>query len=136
MRVLVIDDNGDFRLLCARAMAACGHDVEVLPSAFGLVNKVAGASGPPPDVVVLDCDLPGLSGNAAIELLARDRRTQSVPVLLVSAVDSAANRDAARQHPLAVFMKKDGHLRKMVERMEQHVASVAVAQATAGVKNP
>ena len=32
-------------------------------TAFGLVNRVAAkSSGRPPDIVVLDCDLPGLTG--------------------------------------------------------------------------
>jgi CheY-like chemotaxis protein len=123
MLVLVIDDNADFRHLAAKIFEACGHKVEEHASAFGLVNRVAGAAGAEvPDVVVLDCDLPGLSGLKAIELLARDRRTMKVPVLLVSAVDSLANREAAKQHPRGAFMKKDGHLRVMVERMEQHHA--------------
>jgi CheY-like chemotaxis protein len=124
MRVLVIDDNADFRHLASKVFEACGHTVEALPSAFGLVNKVAGAGGEqPPEVVVLDCDLPGLSGLKAIELLARDRRTAHVPVLLVSAVDTSAHREAAKTHPRGMFVKKDGHLRQLVEKMEQHAAA-------------
>jgi CheY-like chemotaxis protein len=127
MRVLVIDDNPDFLLLATRAFEAVGHVVETAPSAFGLVNKVAGASGDPPDVVLLDCDLPGLSGLAALELLARDRRTLQVPVVLVSAAESAAKRAAADAHARATFVKKDGHMRTLLEKAERHARSYADA---------
>ena len=124
MRVLVVDDDEDFLLLSRRSLESRGHEVATVSTAFGLVNRVAGASGPRPDIVVLDCDLPGLTGFSALELLAKDRRTHMVPVLLVSATESDHHEDAARVHPLGAFMRKDGRLRALAERLEEHHASV------------
>ncbi len=130
MFVLVVDDDEDFLLLSRRAIEARGHDVETTTSAFGLVNRVAGTQGGRrPDIVVLDCDLPGLTGFSAIELLAKDRRTVTVPILLVSAGYSPHHLDAARQHPRALFMQKDGHLRTFVERLEEHASETQSAVA-------
>lgn len=130
MRVLVVDDDNDFCLLSRRALEARGHEVETLGTAFGLVNRVAGAVGPPPDVVILDCDLPGLSGLSAIELLARDRRTSQVPVLLTSVADSEQHRAAARTHPLGSFHQKNGHMKKLVDALEEHVGAAALSVVT------
>lgn len=124
MFVLVVDDDEDFLLLARRALAARGHDVETTSTAFGLVNRVAGATGRRPDVVLLDCDLPGLKGVSALELLKKDRRTSQTCIVLVSAADTDAHREAARGHPHALFIQKDGHLKRMVERLEQHAQSV------------
>ena len=124
MRVLVVDDDADFLHLAKRALEARGHEVDTVTTAFGLVNRVAGASGPTPDVVVLDCEMPGLSGFAVVELLAKDRRTSMVPVLLVSAGDGEAVRAAAAMHPLAAFHKKDGRMKALVESLEQHMSAV------------
>lgn len=119
MRVLVVDDDADFRFLVRKALLACGHTVEELPSAFGLVNTVAAIDA---DVVVLDCGLPGLSGASALELLARDRRTQHVPVLLVSAAASEQARAMAALHGNAVFVEKGLRLAQLVRHVEGLVA--------------
>lgn len=130
MFVLVVDDDEDFLLLARRALESRGHDVETTSAAFGLVNKVAGAlGGRRPDVVVLDCELPGLTGFSAIELLARDRRTASVPIVLVSAAASIQHLDAAKAHTHATFMQKDGRMRSLVEAIETHAASAPAAAA-------
>lgn len=121
MRVLVVDDDEDFLLLARIALEARGHDVETMSTAFGLVNRVAATqTGRRPDIVILDCDLPGLTGFSALELLAKDRRTSTVPILLVSATEGESHRAAARAHPLSTFMQKDGHMRVLVAKLEEH----------------
>jgi CheY-like chemotaxis protein len=136
MFVLVVDDDEDFLLLSRRALEARGHDVHTTSTAFGLVNRVAGTQGGRrPDVVILDCDLPGLTGFSAIELLAKDRRTSAVPILLVSAAYSPQHLDAARMHPRALFMQKDGHLRALVEKLEAHASETQSAVAVSTLKS-
>lgn len=130
MRVLVVDDDNDFCHLSRRALEARGHEVETTGTAFGLVNRVAGSLGKAPDIVVLDCDLPGLSGFSAIELLARDRRTVQVPVLLTSVADGDQHRAAARSHPRATFHQKNGHMKTFVEALEEHVAAEAAIKGS------
>jgi DNA-binding response OmpR family regulator len=124
MRVLVVDDDADFRFLVSRALLAHGHAVEELSSAFGLVNKVAAIDV---DVVVLDCGLPGLSGTGALELLARDRRTQHVPVLLMSAAASEQARAMASLHGNAQFVEKGLRLTRLVQLVEGMQARTPVA---------
>ncbi len=131
MRVLVVDDDKDFRHLAQRALEARGHEVETLPSAFGLVNRVAGVTGPSPQMVVLDCEMPGLSGFSAVELLAKDRRTAQVPILLVSAGDGEQHKTAKAAHPRASFYKKDGRMKVFVEQLELHARQIASADAPA-----
>jgi DNA-binding response OmpR family regulator len=119
MHILVVDDDADFRLFATRAFESRGHKVECLPSAFGLVNRVAVSGEQRIDVVVLDCDLPGLSGVSALELLARDRRTSSTPVLLVSAGAGVIYDDAASKHGRAWFFQKDGRLKSLVDALDR-----------------
>ncbi|MBI1945705.1 MAG: response regulator transcription factor [Deltaproteobacteria bacterium] len=124
MRVLVVDDDADFRFLVGKALLAHGHAVDELPSAFGLVNTVAAIGA---DVVVLDCGLPGLSGTGALELLARDRRTQHVPVLLVSAAASEQARAMASLHGNAQFVEKGLRLGRLVQLVEGMPARTSAA---------
>jgi CheY-like chemotaxis protein len=118
--VLLVDDDEHFLGLATRALLARGLTVEVALSAFGLVNRVARLTGQRrPDLVVLDCGLPALSGTAAIGLLAKNSRTADVPVLLVSAVDSPEHRRAAALHPLGRFRVKDGHFIALADEIER-----------------
>src|SRR3569832_695111 len=130
MRVLVVDDDNDFLHLARKTLESRGHEVDTVTSAFGLVNRVAGVTGASPEIVVLDCEMPGLSGFSVVELLAKDRRTHHVPVLLVSAGDTAQHRAAREAHPLAGFHRKDGRMKAFCEEVEQHARQAQPVETT------
>src|SRR5436190_5843645 len=123
MRILVVDDDRDFLLLAKKALEARTHEVETATGAFGLVNRVASSM---PDVVVLDCEMPGLSGFSVVELLAKDRRTSHVPVLLVSAGDGQQHELARATNPRAGFYRKDGRMKAFVDEVEHHARLVEI----------
>ena len=128
MRILVVDDDSDFLLLAKKALEARAHEVETASGAFGLVNRVASSS---PDLVVLDCEMPGLSGFSVVELLAKDRRTSQVPVLLVSAGDGEQHELARATNPRAAFYRKDGRMKSFVDEVEHHAQAVGVEARSA-----
>lgn len=135
--VLVVDDDGDFRALLARALRARGHEVELRDSAFGLVNRVSGFDhdGEPrarPDVVVLDHMLPGLPGADVLDLLARSPRTSDVPVLLVSNGFPEELAERAKGHPLCRFAPKTGRMMALADEVESLVAEVVTVSERAG----
>jgi len=87
-RVLVVEDDAKVLSALARGLTLEGYDVEAAedgPSGLAL------AQTRPPDVVVLDVMLPGMSG---LEVCDRLRRTGSPPILLLTARDSIADRVA------------------------------------------
>jgi len=90
-RVLVIDDEAAIRLLCRVNLEAEGMDVlEASDGAAGLEL----ARSEPPDVILLDVMLPGLDGWQVAEQLVEDARTESVPIVFLTA--RAEVRDRAR----------------------------------------
>jgi two-component system, NarL family, response regulator DevR len=68
MRVLLVDDHALVRSAIRQALEA--PDVEVVGEASSAEELLAIAPGLRPDVVLLDIDLPGLSGIAALRELA------------------------------------------------------------------
>lgn len=137
MRVLVVDDDADFRTLLARVLRARGHEVDLRESAFGLVNRVAGfdTEGEPlprPDLVVLDHMLPGLPGADVLELLARSSRTNDVPVLLVSNGPGEELSARARTHPLCRFVPKTGRMLALADQIEALAAEGSPAVERVG----
>src|SRR5277367_896842 len=90
-RVLVIDDEAPIRLLCRVNLEAEGMSVlEAADGPSGL--DVARAEAP--DVVLLDVMMPGLDGWRVAEELLDDPRTESIPIVFLTA--RAELRDRAR----------------------------------------
>jgi two-component system cell cycle response regulator len=90
-RVLVIDDEAPIRLLCRVNLEAEGMNVlEAADGPSGLEKARAEA----PDVVLLDVMMPGLDGWRVAEELLDDPRTESIPIVFLTA--RAELRDRAR----------------------------------------
>jgi DNA-binding response OmpR family regulator len=90
-RVLVIDDEAPIRLLCRVNLEAEG--MEVLEAADG-PSGLATARAETPDVILLDVMMPGLDGWRVAEELLDDERTQTIPIVFLTA--RAELRDRAR----------------------------------------
>jgi DNA-binding response OmpR family regulator len=77
-RLLVVDDDEDVRHMVARSLQADGYDVEQAGDASAAVAALERSQ---PDLVVLDIMLAGDDG---LELLGRIRRTNDIPVILLT----------------------------------------------------
>src|SRR6266576_4289695 len=89
--VLVIDDEAPIRLLCRVNLEAEG--MEVLEAADG-PSGLEKARSETPDVILLDVMMPGLDGWRVAEELLDDQRTESIPIVFLTA--RAELRDRAR----------------------------------------
>ena len=72
MHILVVDDDPEALNIAQRLLERRGHTVAALPGPFGASNHVAGRGFKKADVVVLDFMMPGLSGEALVEIWAHD----------------------------------------------------------------
>jgi DNA-binding response OmpR family regulator len=90
-RVLVVDDESPIRLLCRVNLEAEG--MEVLEAADG-PRGLETARAEIPDVILLDVMMPGLDGWRVAEALLDDNRTESIPIIFLTA--RAELRDRAR----------------------------------------
>jgi DNA-binding response OmpR family regulator len=90
-KVLVIDDEAPIRLLCRVNLEAEG--MAVLEAADG-PSGLEKARAESPDVVLLDVMMPGLDGWRVAEELLDDSRTNTIPIVFLTA--RAELRDRAR----------------------------------------
>jgi len=87
MRILLVEDEEKVRRFIVRGLKAEGHAVEVaIDGPTGQVH-LANAEY---DLVVLDINLPGLSGTDLLQGLRKKNST--VPVLMLTARDSVADK--------------------------------------------
>jgi CheY-like chemotaxis protein len=91
-RVLVIDDDAQVRALVAAILESEGYEVR---GATGGVEGLALADTDPPDVVLLDLQMPGMNGYEVCRVLRQGPKTQRIPVVMVTVSDDPhLNRDA------------------------------------------
>jgi DNA-binding NarL/FixJ family response regulator len=79
MRILLVDDHAIVRA-GLRRLLAMASDADVLEAATGR-EALAMAKATPPDLIILDLNLPELGG---IELVARLRQIGAMPILVLS----------------------------------------------------
>ncbi|MGD0525846.1 MAG: response regulator [Polyangiaceae bacterium] len=87
-RVLLVDDDQDIREVVGAMLDAVGLMVEASTSAEEALEKVRRA---PFDLLVLDWNLPGMTGIELCRLIRRDAKLSTLPVLFLTA--HASSRD-------------------------------------------
>ncbi|MBS2019848.1 MAG: diguanylate cyclase [Deltaproteobacteria bacterium] len=102
-RILLVDDSASARALLSMKLREKGHDVEEVPLAAEAAEM---ALGKPPDAVVTDLWMPGISGLQLCRLLRAEPATAHVPVVLLTASDDRRSRFWARHAGAAAYVTK------------------------------
>jgi PAS domain S-box-containing protein len=101
--ILAVDDSRDGLRLLARLLSDQGFQVRpVLDGASAL----AAAALEPPDLVLLDVQMPGMDGYEVCRRLKADERTAGAPVIFLSAADETVNKIKAFNVGGADFITK------------------------------
>lgn len=79
--VLIVEDQHDCREIMARALAWYGYGVLTAPDG---VSGVTQATHARPDIILMDLNLPGITGYQALCQLKRATQTQHIPVIGVT----------------------------------------------------
>src|SRR3712207_2236073 len=82
--ILVVDDNRMNRIKLSRSLEQQGHSVEVAENGRRALEMLRER---PFDLVLLDIIMPEMDGYQVLERIKRDSRLQSIPVIVISAVD-------------------------------------------------
>lgn len=82
--LLVVDDNRVNRLLVARTLEQLGHRVAFAENGRQALEALRGQ---PPDLVLLDIEMPELNGYGTLEALQADPKLRDIPVVMMSSID-------------------------------------------------
>ncbi len=104
-RVLVADDSPTLRKVVSSVLTHEGFDV-VAAAEDGL-EAVQLANLHQPDAVVMDVQMPRLSGYVAARLLKEDWATADIPVVLLTSLDAASDRYWGAQAGADRYLTKD-----------------------------
>jgi two-component system response regulator RegX3 len=112
IRILVVEDEESYREALQAGLGKEGFVVEL--AADGLEGLRMFAAHPP-DLVLLDVLLPGLSGT---EVCRRMRTLAPVPVIMVSALDAEVDIVLGLELGAADYVTKPYRLRELVARIQ------------------
>ena len=114
--VLLADDNADMRDYICRVLANAGCDVEAVGDGEAALAAVRAAV--PADLVLADVMMPKLDGFGLVRALRDDPRTESLPVILLSARAGDEARVEGLSSGADDYMVKPFSSRELVARIE------------------
>ena len=115
-RILVIEDNALNLKLVRDVLEHAGYAVR---SASTGELGVEAAATEPPDLVLLDLQLPGIDGHETLRRLRADVLPPGVPVVAVTALAMAEDRDRARRAGFDGYLEKPISPRALPGQVEQ-----------------
>jgi len=127
--LLVADDNRDDLRLLVEILAECGHDVR---SARDGEAALAAAHATPPDLILLDVQMPQLDGYATCRQLKADERTRDIPVLFISAGNEVFDKVCAFNAGGVDYISKPFQPEEVVARIEIQLRLYAMQQRLEG----
>jgi two-component system cell cycle response regulator DivK len=100
---IIVDDHEDTREGYAEYLGACGLSAVTAGSAEELY---AMATAAPPDVIVLDLQLPGMDGWEVARRIRANPSLHTIPIVAVSGCVLPADREEAEHAGCDVFLAK------------------------------
>ncbi len=101
------------------ALADAGYSVAWAPDGEYALHTLAAAV---PDAVLIDLDLPRVSGHRLLEVLRHSPETERLPVAVLTDLDFQEARDVVAEHPDDLIAKPAPpalvaqHLRRLLDR--------------------
>ncbi|MCU1261076.1 MAG: divK [Bryobacterales bacterium] len=91
-RILLVEDNETNRDMLSRRLVRRGFDVVMASDGE---EGIASAGTHKPDLILMDVNLPGVSGWEAIQHLKANDQTKAIPVIAVTAHALSTDREKA-----------------------------------------
>lgn len=126
-RILVVDDYPDALEIWSLYLRSLGYEVDTADDGLKAVEQ---AHNHPPDVIVLDLELPGITGFEAAIRLRQSPDTSHIPLIAATGYSHVKQLDQARDSGFDSIVVKPcepAALVAEVERLLQRVAEHEVA---------
>jgi DNA-binding response OmpR family regulator len=114
-RVLVVEDEADIAGLIKHTLERSGDaSVEIVARGDEALRSIAGR---PPDLVILDLNLPVLSGDEVCRILRQRTETRQLPIIMLTARTSESDRVGGLDLGADDYMTKPFSLRELGARV-------------------
>lgn len=87
--ILIVDDQADLATMMAEVLNDAGYATRITDNGRAALAEV---QANPPDLLVLDVNMPELDGFEVAAMLKADPATATIPIIMVSANDGRGSR--------------------------------------------
>ncbi len=119
-RVLIVDDEAEIREFLGEVLSS---NYQTIFAKNG-VEALEIATDKLPDAVILDMMMPGPTGLDVVKALRQNPLTESIPVLILTASDSVANRIDSYTSGVDDFIAKPFHPTELLSRVASKISRV------------
>jgi putative two-component system response regulator len=116
--ILVVDDTPENLRLLVRTLSVAGYRVRAAPSGELALRM---ARSEPPDLVMLDVDMPGMNGFEVCEAMSAEPSLQRVPVIFISALSDATSKIRGFRAGGRDFVTKPFSVEEVLARVSTHL---------------
>jgi two-component system, cell cycle response regulator DivK len=117
--ILVVEDNERNLKLVRDVLEYVGYDVRVARTAE---DGIALAVKEPPDLVLMDLQLPGIDGMEALRRLRENPRTADIPVVAVTAQAMKQDRERALEAGFNGYIEKPISVRAFPDQVRSFLS--------------
>lgn len=118
MKILAVDDKPDNIDLIVDIVSVLGYEVE---KAFDGPQALAAVQREQPDLILLDVNMPGMSGFEVVSRLKTDPMTANIPVIMITALSDVDNRVEGLGLGADDYLTKPFNARELVARIEARI---------------
>jgi CheY-like chemotaxis protein len=129
-KIVIADDSPTLRRIVTSVLTREGHEVVQTEDGIGAVQAVFAHQ---PDAVVLDVQMPRVSGFIAARLLKDDWQTAHIPVVMLTSLGAASDRYWASQAGVDRYLTKDFEAAELAEAI---VEVLEAAERSRGGRPP
>jgi len=113
--VLIIEDNLELIDILEKELSRHHYCVRIAADGETGLHE---AQRQPPEVIILDLKLPGISGLEVCQLLRKNPRTKAVPLLILTALGEEAYRIRGLEAGADDYLTKPFSLRELIARIK------------------
>ena len=117
--ILVVEDNERNLKLLRDVLEYAGYDVRVARTAE---DGITSAVSEPPDLVLMDLQLPGVDGVEALGRLRESPRTADIPVVAVTAQAMKQDREKALRAGFDGYVEKPISVRAFPDQVRRFLS--------------
>jgi CheY-like chemotaxis protein len=117
-RIMVVDDNPDNLKLLEGMLRQSGYEVRSFP--LGRL-ALASALQAPPDLILLDVNMPEMNGYEVCQRLKSSEELSDIPVLFISALDQTRDKLEGFRAGGRDYISKPFHFEEVNARVETHL---------------
>jgi two-component system cell cycle response regulator len=117
-RILVVDDTPANLTLLVQMLSGQGYKVRVAPN--GKLALISAQTNPP-DLIVLDVNMPDMDGYTVCQQLKANEKTRNIPIIFISALDSVFNKVNAFSSGGVDYITKPFELVEVLARIQNQL---------------